>query len=62
MEANVLRTSDERQTGANICEFLKAVADDRVLVTNNASTMSLAAELGNFLLPSERLHLKQSKK
>ena len=53
---------DDSHTGANICEFLKAVADDRVLVTNNASTMSLAAELGNFLLPSERLHLKQSKK
>ena len=55
----VLQTKamDDSHTGANMCEFLKAMADkwgiekhDLVLVTDNASNMSLAAELGNFLL------------
>ena len=48
---------DDSHTSANMCEFLKAMADewgiekhDLVLVTNNASNMSPAAELGNFLL------------
>ena len=47
---------DDSHTGANMCEFLKAMADewgihkdDLVLVTDNASNMTLAAELGNFL-------------
>ncbi|XP_073335813.1 E3 SUMO-protein ligase ZBED1-like [Pagrus major] len=50
------RAMDDSHTGANMCEFLKAMADewgiekhDLVLVTDNASNMSLAAELGNFL-------------
>ena len=48
---------DDSHTSANMCEFLKAMADEwgiekhaLVLVTDNASNMSLAAELGNFLL------------
>uniref|UniRef100_A0A667X1D9 BED-type domain-containing protein n=1 Tax=Myripristis murdjan TaxID=586833 RepID=A0A667X1D9_9TELE len=54
----VLRTDamDDSHTGANMCEFLKTVADewgldknDLVLVTDNASNMNLAAELGNFV-------------
>ncbi|KAJ7990692.1 hypothetical protein DPEC_G00303030 [Dallia pectoralis] len=47
---------DDSHTGANMCEFLKAAADewgiethDLVLVTDNASNMNVAAELGNFL-------------
>lgn len=51
-----MRAMDDSHTGANICEFLKAVADewgiethDLVLVTDNASNMNVAAELGNFL-------------
>lgn len=50
------RAMDDSHTGANICEFLKAVADewgiethDLVLVTDNASNMNVAAALGNFL-------------
>ena len=55
----VLQTTamDDCHTGTNMCEFLKAMADewgiekhDLALVTNNASNMSLAAELGSFLL------------
>ena len=48
---------DDSHTGANMCEFLKTMADkwgiekhDLVLVTDYASNMSLAAELGSFLL------------
>ena len=48
---------DDSHTSANMCEFLKAMADEwgikkhtLVLVTNNAYNMSLAAELGIFLL------------
>ena len=47
---------DDSHTSANMCEFLKAMADkwgiekhDLVLITNNAN-MSLAAELSNLLL------------
>ena len=50
------RAMDDSHTGTNVCEFLKAMADEwriekdgLVLVTGNASKMSLAAELGNFL-------------
>ncbi|XP_056091129.1 zinc finger BED domain-containing protein 4-like [Rhinichthys klamathensis goyatoka] len=50
------RAMDDSHTGANMCEFLKAAADewgiethDLVLVTDNASNMNVAAELGNFL-------------
>ena len=55
----VLQTGamDDRHTRANMCEFLKATADERgtekhdlVLVTDDASNMSPAAELGSFLL------------
>ena len=55
----VLQTKamDDSHTSANMCEFLKAMADewgkekqDLALVTDNASNMSPAAELGNFLL------------
>ena len=45
---------DDSHTGE--CEFLKPMAEDwgiekhdLILITNNASNMSLAAELGNFL-------------
>ena len=48
---------DDSHTSTNMCDFLKAMADKwriekhaLVLVTNNASNMSLAAELGSFLL------------
>ena len=51
------RAMDDSQTGANMYEFLKAMADDLgiekndlVLVTDDAFNMSLAADLGNFLL------------
>ena len=47
---------DDSHTGANMREVLKAMADkwgtekhDLVLITDNASNMSLAAELGNIL-------------
>ena len=56
------RAMDDSHTSANMCEFLKAMADewgtekhDLVLVTDNASNMSLAAELGNFLLVKDKL-------
>ena len=52
-----MKAMDDSHTSANMCEFLKAMADEwgiekhaLVLVTNNASNMSSAAELGNFLL------------
>ena len=57
--SHVLQTKamDDGYKGANMCKFLKAMADewgiekhDLVLITDNASNMSLAAELGNFLL------------
>ena len=48
---------DDSHTSTNMCEFLKAMADKwgtekhaLVLITNNDSNMSPAAELGNFLL------------
>ena len=48
---------DDSHTDANMCEFLKEMADewgiethDLVLVIDNVSNMSLDAELGNFLL------------
>ena len=51
------RAMDDSHTSANMCEFLKATADewgaekhDLVLVTDDASNMSPAAELGSFLL------------
>ena len=51
-----MKAMDDSNTCANMCEFLKAVAEwgiekhDLVLVTDYASNMSLDAELGNFLL------------
>ena len=57
MEANVLCTMDDSHTSANMCEFLKTMADKwgiekhtLVLIMYNASYMSPAAELGIFLL------------
>ena len=51
------RAMDDSHTSANMCEFLKAMADewgtekhDLVLVTNNASNTSLTAELDNIIL------------
>ena len=61
---------DDSHTGTNMCEFLKATADewgaekhDLVLVTDGASNMSPAAELDNFLLTVRQSEprLKQSK-
>ena len=52
-----MKAMDDSHTGANMCECLKAMADewgiekhDLVLFTDNASSMSLAAELGSYLL------------
>ena len=51
------KTMDDSHTDANMCEFLKEMADewgiethDLVLVIDNVSNMSLDAELCNFLL------------
>ena len=51
------RAVDDSHTSTSMWEFLKAMADewgtekhDLVLVTDNASDMSPAAELGNFVL------------
>ena len=47
----VLQTKamDDSHTSANMCEFLKAMADEWG-IDKHASNMSPAAELGNFLL------------
>ena len=59
---------DESHTGANMCEFLKAMADKwgtekhvLVLVTDKTwHDMSLAAELGNFLLTVKDYKVKNN--
>ena len=52
-----MKAVDDGHTRTNMFEFLRAMADERgiekhdlVLVTDNASNMNLAAELGNFSL------------
>ena len=59
---NVLQTKamDDSHTSANMCEFLKAMADEwgiekyaLVLDMCNASDVTPAAELGNFSFNSE---------